>query len=109
VPASTAKKENQKKNSTHFPSMSVQAPAYSHGRTGTVGINEVRRVGRGYIVKFPHPMHFLLSSGERHFPSMAVCYATAVGSEKVKSTWGVEIPQDNPHPMHFLLSSGERA
>ena len=28
-----------------------------------------------------------------HFPSMAVCYATAVGPKKGKSTWGVEIPQ----------------
>ena len=44
-----------------FPSLqSVQAPAYGHGRTGTVGINGVERVGRGYIVKFPHPMHFCL-------------------------------------------------
>ena len=38
----------------------MQAPAYGHGRTGTVGINGVGRVGRGYIVKFPHPMHFCL-------------------------------------------------
>jgi hypothetical protein len=43
----------------------VQAPAYGHGRTGTEDINGVGRVGRGYIVKFPHPMHFLPSSDER--------------------------------------------
>jgi hypothetical protein len=29
---------------------------------GTVGINGVKRVGRDYIVNFPHPMHFLPSS-----------------------------------------------
>jgi hypothetical protein len=29
---------------------------------------------------------------------MAVCYATAVGPKKGKSTWGVEIPQYNPLP-----------
>jgi hypothetical protein len=38
-----------------------KAPAYGHGRTGTEDINGVGRVGRGYIVKFPHPMHFLPS------------------------------------------------
>jgi hypothetical protein len=27
-----------------------------------------------------------------------VCYATAVGPKKGKSTWGVEIPQYNPLP-----------
>jgi hypothetical protein len=41
----------------------VEIPQYNP--LGTVGINGVRRVGRGYIVNFPHPMHFLPSSDER--------------------------------------------
>ena len=31
-----------------------------------------------------------------HFPSMAVCCATLFSPTKGKSTWGVEIQQDNP-------------
>jgi hypothetical protein len=41
---------------------------------------------------------FYRKKNSTHFPSMAVCYATAVGSKKGKSTWGVEIPQYNPLP-----------
>ena len=81
---------------SNFDSLKVSAESVRwEGRESGVKGKSADLGGRR-MVKKKDGAHGGVDAGKKkkkstHFPAMAVCYGTAVGPKKGKSTWGVEI------------------